>query len=161
MSKIFIILNIFFFSNAYSLELRCLFEEVYTDSSIQNGFFLVKDDKLRYEYHSENLFTLFHNHDQFFLVKNNDKEIINSINKNTEIIEELLKIASKYPNLENEYLSSDITIKLEKNLKGNFYKRISIASPQVNMSIYLNECMIEKIKDKYFSHNPFFEYEYN
>ena len=73
----------------------------------------------------------------------------------------MLKIASKYPNLENEYLSSDITIKLEKNLKGNFYKRISIASPQVNMSIYLNECMIEKIKDKYFSHNPFFEYEYN
>ena len=102
MSKFLILLNIFFFSNAYSLELKCLFEEVYTDSSIQNGFFLVKDEKLRYEYQSENLFTLFHNYDQFFLVKNNDKEIINSINKNTEIIEELLKIASKYPNLENE-----------------------------------------------------------
>ena len=27
--------------------------------------------------------------------------------------------------------------------------------PQVNMSIYLNECIMKKIKDKYFSHNPF------
>ena len=88
MIKFLFFIILFSFSNLYSLELKCYFEEVYSDSSVQNGFFLIKDQKLRYEYRSKELFTIIHNYDQFFLVKNNDQKIVNKINQNTEIIEE-------------------------------------------------------------------------
>ena len=81
MIKFLIFLHLFLVSNLYSLELKCTFEEVYSDGSVQNGFFLIKDKKLRYEYNSDNLFTIFHNNERFFLVKNNDKEIINNVSR--------------------------------------------------------------------------------
>ena len=161
MIKILIFLQFILVSNLYSLELKCTFEEVYSDGSVQNGFFLIKDNKLRYEYSSEDLFTIFHNHEKFFLVKNNDKEIINTINKNTEIIKELLNIANSYPNIEQEYVSEDLSIKLEKNSKGNFLKRISILSTNIKMSIYINDCINSKINKRYFIHNPFFDYKFD
>ena len=136
-------------------------EEVYSDGSVQNGFFLIKDKKLRYEYNSESLFTIFHNNERFFLVKNNDKEIINNITENTEIIKELLNIANNFPNIEEEYTSEDLKIKLEKNAKGSFLKRISIASNKIRMSIFLNDCKKTKINARYFIHNPFFDYKFN
>ena len=66
MIKFLIFLQFILVSNLYSLELKCTFEEVYSDGSVQNGFFLIKDNKLRYEYNSENLFTIFHNNERFF-----------------------------------------------------------------------------------------------
>ncbi len=161
MIRFFVLIPIFFFSSASSLEIKCAFEEVYSDGSIQNGYFLIKDEKLRYEYDSQNLFTLFHNHDQFFFVKNNDKEVINRVSENTEIIEELISIASRYPDIKKDYISEDLIVKLEKNSSGNFVKRISIISPQVKMSIYLNDCQNVLINDRFFNHNPFFEYKFN
>jgi len=71
MTKFLIFLHLILVSNLYSFELKCTFEEVYSDGSVQNGFFLIKDKKLRYEYNSENLFTIFHNNERFFMVKNN------------------------------------------------------------------------------------------
>ena len=100
MIKFLIFIHLILVSNLYSFELKCNFEEVYADGSVQNGFFLIKDKKLRYEYNSEDLFTIFHNNERFFLVKNNDKEIINTITENTEIIKELLNIANNFPNIE-------------------------------------------------------------
>ena len=99
MIKFLIFLPLLLVSNLYSLELKCAFEEVYSDGSVQNGFFLIKDKKLRYEYNSDDLFTIFHNDDRFFLVKNNNKEIISNINDNTEIIEELLRISDNFKNV--------------------------------------------------------------
>ena len=93
MIKILPFLQIFLILNAHSLEIECKFEEVYSDSSVQNGFLLIKGDKLRYEYYSKNLFTLFHNNNHE-AVKNNDIKVINKISQNTEIIEELLYIAA-------------------------------------------------------------------
>ena len=98
MIKFLIFLQLILVSNLYSFELKCTFEEVYSDGSVQNGFFLIKDKKLRYEYNSENLFTIFHNNERFFMVKNNDKEVINTITENTEIIKELLNIANNWHN---------------------------------------------------------------
>ena len=150
-----------FIANLYSLELKCHFEEAYADGSVQNGFFLIKDQKLRYEYRSRELFTIIHNYDQFFLVKNNDQKIVNKINQNTEIIEELLSLSQKYPNIKKEYISDDLIIKIEKSLEGNFIKRILINSPNVKVSIYFNDCQKTKIPNRYFNHNPFFEYKLN
>ena len=160
MIKFLIFLHFIFVTNLYSLELKCTFEEVYSDGSVQNGFFLIQDKKLRYEYNSENLFTIFHNNERFYLVKNNDKEVINTFKENTEIIKELLNIANNFPNIEEEYMSEDLNIKLEKNANGVFFKRISIASTKVKMSIYLNDCENSKINSRYFIHNPFFDYKF-
>ena len=161
MIKFLFFIPLLFISNLYSLELKCHFEEVYVDGSVQNGFFLIKDQKLRYEYSSKELFTIFHNYDQFFLVKNNDQKIVNKINENTEIIEELLSLSQKYPNIEKEYISDDLIIKIEKSMAGDFIKRILINSPNVKVSIYFNDCQKIKIQNRYFSHNPFFEYKLN
>ena len=160
MIKALIFLQLILVPNLYSLELKCAFEEVYSDGSVQNGFFLIKDKKLRYEYYSDELFTIFHNDEKFFLVKNNNKEITSSINENTEIIKELLNIANNFPNIEEEYMSENLNIKLEKNAQGNFFKRISILSSEIKMSIYLNECKSSKIKSRFFVHNPFFDYKF-
>ena len=160
MIKALIFLQLILVPNLYSLELKCAFEEVYSDGSVQNGFFLIKDKKLRYEYYSDELFTIFHNDEKFFLVKNNNKEIASSINENTEIIKELLNIANNFPNIEEEYMSENLNIKLEKNAQGNFFKRISILSSEIKMSIYLNECKNSKIKSRFFVHNPFFDYKF-
>ena len=161
MIKFLIFLYFIFVTNLYSIELKCTFEEVYSDGSVQNGFFLIQDKKLRYEYNSENLFTIFHNNERFYLVKNNDKEVINTLKENTEIIKELLNIANNFPNIAEEYTSEDLNIKLEKNANGDFFKRISIASTKIKMSIYLNDCENSKINSRYFIHNPFFDYKFN
>ena len=161
MIKFLFFIPLLFISNLYSLELKCHFEEVYVDGSIQNGFFLIKDQKLRYEYTSKELFTIFHNYDQFFLVKNNDQKIVNKITQNTEIIEELLNLSQKYPNIENKYISDDLIIKIEKSMAGDFVKRILINSPNIKVSIYFNNCQKIKIQNRYFSHNPFFKYKLN
>ncbi|OUW38215.1 MAG: hypothetical protein CBD35_04530 [Verrucomicrobia bacterium TMED175] len=161
MIKSLFFIPLFFISNLYSLELKCNFEEVYVDGSIQNGFFLIQNHKLRYEYSSERLFTIIHNQDQTFLIRNNDYKIVNKINENTEIIDELLNISTKYPDIEKEYKSDDLIIKIEKALKGNFVKRILINSPEIKVSIYFNDCHNIKIQNKYFSHIPFFEYNPN
>ena len=161
MIKFLIFLQFLLISNLYSLELKCAFEEVYSDGSVQNGFFLIKDKKLRYEYNSDDLFTIFHNDERFFLVKNNNKEIISTIDENTEIITEILNIANNFPNVEEEYISENLSIKLEKNAQGNFLKRISILSSKIKMSIYLNDCQNSEIKSRFFIHNPFFDYKFN
>ena len=160
MIKFLFFLQLLLVPNLYSLEIKCAFEEVYSDGSVQNGFFLIKDKKLRYEYNSDDLFTIFHNHERFFLVKNNNKEIISTIDENTEIIKELLYLADNFPNVEEEYRSENLIIKLEKNSQGNFFKRISILSNEIQMSIYLNECQNSKIKSRFFIHNPFFDYKF-
>lgn len=161
MFKFLIFLQLLIIPDLYSLELKCTFEEVYSDGSVQNGFLLIKDKKLRYQYYSDDLFTIFHNDEKFFLVKNNNKEIISAINENTEIIKELLNIANNFPNIEEEYVSKNQTINLEKTAQGNFVKRISILSSKINMSIYLNNCQNSKIKSRFFIHNPFFDYNFN
>ena len=117
MIKFLIFFQLLLIPNLYSLELKCAFEEVYSDGSVQNGFFLIKDKKLRYEYYSDDLFTIFHNDERFFLVKNNNKEIISTINENTEIIKELLNIANNFPNVKEQYMSENLNIKLEKMRK--------------------------------------------
>ena len=155
----FIIGLFFLVSSSNALEIKCDFEEVYSDGTVQNGFFLIKNKMLRYQYNKNDLFTLFHKNDQFFLVRNNNLEQIQKLTDNLDVAKELIKISSEYPNIESEYVNNEMIIKLERQLSNNFYKRISINSEKLNMSIYFNECKLIQINKRYFNHNPYFEYK--
>lgn len=158
MRKSLILILIFFSLNLKAQSLKCYFEEVYSDGSNQNGYFLIQDSKLRYEYFSEELYTLFYNYDDFYLVKNNDRKQMQKIKENTTIINELIDIYKNFPNLAKNYFTDDFEIELEESLTSKFYKRISIKSPQLNMSIYLNDCLFLSVPEKYYQYNPYFSY---
>lgn len=163
MIKFIFLIAFFITSKSYSLEIQCKFEEVYANGSTQNGFFLIKDQKLRYQYSSRDLFTIFQNNNEFYLLKNNDIGIVQKLSKNIELLKELMFILVQYPNLKSSYNFTDknLIINLEKQAEGNFYKRISIKSENVNMSIYLNDCQFVEIKNRFFNHNPYFDYKLN
>ena len=155
----YLIILFLLFSSSNALEIKCDFEEVYSDGTVQNGFFLIKNKMLRYEYNNNDLFTLFHKKDQFFLVRNNNLKHIQKLTDNLDVAKELIKISSEYPNIELEYIKDEMVIKLERQLTNNFYKRISINSEKLNMSIYFNECEQIQIHKRYFNHNPYFEFK--
>lgn len=161
MSKFIFFIFFFIATKSYGLEIQCKFEEVYSNSSVQNGFFLIKDQKLRYQYYSKDLFTIFQNSNEFYLLKNNDIGVVQKLDENTELLRELMLILTQYPNLKKTYTFNDknLVINLEKEINGNFYKRISVLSEKVNMSIYLNDCKFIKIKNHFFNHNPYFDYK--
>ena len=146
-------------SSSNALEIKCDFEEVYSDGTVQNGFFLIKNEMLRYQYKNKDLFTIFHKNEQFFLVRNNNLKHIQKLTDNLDLVKELIKISNKYPNIESEYVNNEMVIKLERQISNNFFKRISINSEKLNMSIYFNECEPISIKKKYFNHNPYFEFK--
>ena len=158
MIKYFLIF-FFIFSNLKAIEVNCDFEEVYSNGSVQNGFFLMKDEMLRYQYEDNDLFTIFHKKNNFYLVKNNNLKLIQKLEENIDIPKELIQISKNFPNIENKYVKRDMTIILEKALSNNFYKRISIKSEKLNISIFLNNCNFKNISEKYFSHNPYFEFK--
>lgn len=158
MRNFLFLIFIFFSLNVKAQSLKCYFEEVYSDGSNQNGYFLIQDNKLRYEYFSEQLYTLFYNYNDFYLVKNNDKKQTQKIKENTVIINELINIYKNFPNLAKNYITNDFEIELEKSLTSKFYKRISIKSSQLNMSIYLNDCLLLSVPEKYYQYNPYFSY---
>ena len=61
-----IVFVVLFYKNLFSIELACNFEEVYQNGEIQQGIILIKDDKLRYQYNSKNLYTIIRNQEIFF-----------------------------------------------------------------------------------------------
>ena len=158
MKKFLLLTLCFFASNLNAQTLKCYFEEVYSDGSNQNGYFLIQDNKLRYEYLSKDLYTLFYNYDDFYLVKNNNINQTQKLKENTEIISELIEIYKNFPNLNKNYFTENFEIELEKSLTSTFYKRISVKSTQLNMSIYINDCSFAFVHEKYFQYNPYFSY---
>ncbi|OUW68714.1 MAG: hypothetical protein CBD62_01340 [Candidatus Pelagibacter sp. TMED202] len=142
---------------SFSLEMSCVFEEVYQNGEVQQGFFLVKDDKFRYEYYSKNLFTIIHNQNLFFLIENRNKSEYFKLTKNTQILEAILNVIKDYPNFEKDYYFEDIKIGIETSKK-NIIKRIIILSNESNLSVYINDCDFSPIKNLFFAYSPFFEY---
>ena len=141
MRSIFYILFLFTISiNVSANEIYCKFEEVYKDGSIQNGFFIIKNDGMRYQYKDKELYTLFFKNSEFFIVNHSNNKNFQKINQNTDLIEELFNLYQKYPNIKNEYSKNNLFIRLEPSLEKIFYKRISVVSESYNLSIYLNDC---------------------
>lgn len=153
-----LILFIFFPLNfSFALEVKCNFEEVYQNSDVQQGIFLIKDKMLRYQYFDQDLFTIISKNNNFYLI-NNSSKTVHKINEKTEYIETLIKIISDFPNIKEAYHSTDMNIKIEKS-KNKFIKRVSINSEELNLSINIMNCKYKEIKKVYFRHFNFEEYK--
>ena len=153
-----LILFIFFPLNfSFALEVKCNFEEVYQNSDIQQGIFFIKDRMLRYQYYDQDLFTIISKNNNFYLVNNRSKTV-QKINEKTEYLETLIKIISDFPNINDTYKSTNMTIKIEKS-KSQFIKRVSINSEELNLSINIMNCNFNEIEKKYFRHFNFEEYK--
>ena len=157
MKFLYIPLFLLIYKISFSLEMSCVFEEVYQNGEIQQGFFLIKDDKFRYEYYSKNLFTIIHNQNLFFLIENRNKSEYFKLTENTQILEAILNVIKDYPNFEKDYYFEDIKIGIETSNK-NIIKRIIILSNENNLSVYINDCDFSPIKNLFFTYSPLFEY---
>ena len=152
-----LILIIFFPINfLFAFEVTCNFEEVYSNSEVQQGVFLIKDDMLRYQYYDQDLFTIIAKNNKYFLI-NNISKTVQRINEKTESLDILMDIISDFPELDSVYERSDLIIKLEKS-SDEFIKRISINSKETDLSINIINCRYDKIEKKYFRHFNFEEY---
>ena len=156
MKKI-LLLILFPFNLIYAIEVTCNFEEVYQNSEVQQGVFLIKDKMLRYQYYKHDLFTILAKNNDFLIVNNHSK-VVQKLNNKTESLEALLEIISDYPNINNTYSYNDQFIKIEKS-KNKFLKRVSIQSDELNLSINIMNCKFNKIDKKYFRHFDFVEFK--
>tara|TARA_B100001057_G_scaffold193710_1_gene194539 strand:- start:3383 stop:3862 length:480 start_codon:yes stop_codon:yes gene_type:complete len=138
-----------FTSLSHAIEVTCNFEEVYANSDIQQGIFLLKNKKLRYEYYDRELFTIIAKNENFYLIHRAHKNNVQKIQDNTEILDMFMKISSDFPNIKNYYEIESIKVKVEKD-SYNFIKRISINSEKVNVSVNIMNCKYENINNKYF-----------
>ena len=151
-----IILSLFLIlplSKLYSLEVACNFEEVYLNGETQQGFFLLDNKNLRYQYYDERLFTIVSTKNNYFLINNFDKNV-QKINENTEFFDNLMEIANNYPDIQDNYFLDDSNIMIEKS-HTNFIKRISIKSSNLNVSINFFNCRFASYHKKYFKHFDF------
>ena len=141
----FLIIN---FKVSKAKSVKCEFEEVYQDGSIQSGNMLFRDGLLRYEYDDKQLFTIIFNKD-YFVIRNDNKNSVSKLN-NDLILNELKTVINNYPNIKTFYTNDDINIKIHESKDHNFLKRISINSPDANLSIYFINCNFENIPKRYF-----------
>ena len=153
------IVLIFFMNinSLFALEIACNFEEVYQNGDNQIGIILIKNEKIRYQYQSKNLYTLILK-DKNILMIDNTYFNVQKVNDRTEKINTLIEIFNDYPNFQNEYIKKDLNIKIEKS-KINFLKRIAIQSPEANLSINLFDCELTDISDEFFDHFDFIKYK--
>lgn len=147
-----------FITSLNALELKCEFEEVYTDGSTQQGFFLIKDQSFRYEYFNPNLFIILKNNNNFYLVDKKDTEKFQIVsNKHNHILKKIISILEEYPNIQEFYQEENLIIKIEKN--NNFPYRIAIKNKDIALSIYINDCKSEKIDQRFFYYFPYYPYQ--
>ena len=152
-----IILIIFFPINSlFAYEVTCNFEEVYQNSEIQQGVFLIKDEMMRYQYYNQELFTIIAKNKKYFLIKN-DSKIVQKLIEKTDVFDTLREIVLDFPKLKNIYKKNNLVIKIEKSID-QFIRRVSINSDEVNLSINMINCKFNEIEKKYFNHFNFVEY---
>ena len=144
------------FSTSNALEFKCSFEEVHANGTINQGIVFFKNEKLRYEYSSPNLFIIFINNDkQFFFDKKNQQ--LRPIKQNLELINSIMGLAKLYPNIPTQIKKKKIDIKVELSEINNFIKRISIDSSRAKLSLYLKNCDLDKpINNIFFNKDPIF-----
>ena len=69
----------------FAFEVTCNFEEVYQNSEVQQGIFLVKGNMLRYQYYKHDLFTIIAKNDNIFLINNHSK-VVQELNEKQTIL---------------------------------------------------------------------------
>lgn len=160
MRYIFLFLALFVSNNTSATELSCLFEEVHQNGDTHQGIIIVKDKKFRYQYFSQNLYTIIHKDNLFFYLENRDKTKFFKITKDLDTLKAIVNIINDFPEVEKEYNITNTIIKVEFSKTDKVIKRIIILSDDSNMTIYLKECKNIFIKDIYFSWSPFWDYKY-
>lgn len=141
-----------------AIQVFCDFEEVYSNGDVQNGLILVNEQKIRYEYLDPALYTIFANKELFFLVENNSTEVFHQIkDEDLGFFQEIKKNISTFPNVESSYENKDYKVKFELNYDKSFFKRVSVNSKSLSMSIYFNNCKKKIIENIYFRHSPYQE----
>ena len=157
MMKVIIYILFFFgIGPLNATQIICDFEEVYSNGDIQNGIILVNEQKIRYEYLDPALYTIFANKELFFLVENNSTEVFHKIkDKDLGFFQELKKNISTFPNVEKTYENKDYKVKFELNYDGSFFKRVSINSKNLSMSIFFNNCKNRIMENIYLKHSPY------
>ena len=141
----FLIIN---FKASVAKSVKCEFEEVYQDGSIQSGDMLFHYGLLRYEYYDKQLFTIIFNKD-YFVIRNDNRKSVSKLDNNL-ILNELKSVINNYPNIKTFYSNENINIKIQESMDNNFLKRISINSPDANLSVYFINCNFEDIPKRYF-----------
>ena len=133
-----------------AIELKCDFEEVYMDGSMQNGFLYIKEDLARYEYTDPQLFSLIKRSEKFYIKRNDKPEIVSEVKENTALVNTIINLISDFPNIEQSFQIDEHEIYFEPSNIDDFIKRISIKSDQRNLSIYFNDCENTLIDKKLF-----------
>ena len=160
MIKFFYLLIIFSLTNSLNAKnVSCEFEEVYQNGEAHQGFFLLDNNQLRYEYYNANLYTLLYLNEKMYISNNNERNKIQLLNDNNDLISQLIDIYSKYPDIKSKYKFKNYDIKIEKN--DVFIKRLVIKSSDLNLSIYLINCNFNSIEKKYLNFNPILPYVFN
>ena len=160
MIRFFCLVIIFSFANSLNAKnVSCEFEEVYQNGDTHQGFFLLDNNQLRYEYYNANLYTLLYLNEKMYVANNSERNKIQLLHDNYDLISELIDIYSKYPDIKSKYKFKNYEIKIEKNKK--FIKRLVIKSSELNLSIYLLNCNFNSIEKKYLNFNPIIPYVFN
>ena len=116
MKYLYLLIILFLTTLTHAIEKYCQFEEVYSNGDVQLGFLLIKDEKIRYEYSNQNLYTIIHQAENSFIIQNDNKQIVQKISQDTRVIDSLIEILSQYPNIKEHYYFEDLSIKIEKIL---------------------------------------------
>ncbi len=160
MIKFFYLLIIFSLTNSLNAKnVSCEFEEVYKNGDTHQGFFLLNNNQIRYEYYNDNLYTLLYLNEKMYVANNNERNKVQLLHENNDLIPELIDIYSNYPDISSKYTLKNYDIKIEKNK--NFIKRLVIKSNELNLSIYLINCNFNLIEKKYLNFNPILPYVFN
>ena len=149
------------FSKLMALEFACNFEEVYADGQTQQGTVLIKNENIRYEYLDKNLYTIIYKNGETTISTNTNRKQANTFNQNDNLIRHLIEITQDYPLLKNVYNINDFRIIVEKSNEINFIRRLAIASNDLNLSIYFQNCRSGEILDLYFQHYPYFRFGFS
>lgn len=160
MKLFYLLLILLFASNVNANSFSCNFEEVYETGEVQNGFFLIKNSQLRYEYFNNNLYTILYVNEKLFSIDNNNRSKVNLIIDKNTLIPHIVEIYSNYPNIKDQYIRDNYEILIEKSFD-KFIKRLVIKSDQLNISIFFYNCGKTVLDDKLFNFNPFKEYVFN
>jgi len=143
-----------------AIEAVCNFEEIYKNGQIQQGFILVNNENLRYEYYDPNLYKIIYKDSQLSLILNKNNTIQNLPAEHSVLIENIYKIFKQFPNIPNEVIIDSVVFKTELNQDSSFISRLAVVSNKINMSIYFYDCETRPINGIFFKSNPVFEYKF-
>ena len=121
MRYLFIFFFIINFKVTLAKSVKCEFEEVYQDGSIQSGDMLFSDGLLRYEYYDKQLFTIIFNND-YFVIRNDNKNSVSKLN-NDLVLNELKSLINNYPNIKTFYSKDNVNIKIHESKDKKFFEK--------------------------------------